>query len=333
MAMRKGGMAKAFQLCVDTVRTIGDNKFPKKSPSLLLRVVPLLLKMKRVLRGISDEDLLNLPKNTEANCILISNLHVSLQQLAQGSGNKPYMALSLLQGLETSIKHGYSISTPQSFAAFGFLRAMMGDVGEAIRYGNLALKMLERFDLGETARCRSLTQAHGTVLHMNNLRVSSVPVYNAIVEGLACGEEEASMVGTSLFTMNRLNDGENLTIVGGDLFSLHERFADFGNPLLLYHKSAMALVMNLKNDSTVDATTLTNSNLVEESTTLRVAHESNDKVLIGLIGLLKLFLLFHFGQVGDTSMWRPFMERKWWSEGGFRHIAALSNERALVALE
>jgi hypothetical protein len=83
-------MAKAFQLCVDTVRTIGDNKFPKKIPSLLLRVVPLLLKMKRVLRGISDEDLLNLPKNTEANRILISNLHVSLQQLAQGSGNKPY---------------------------------------------------------------------------------------------------------------------------------------------------------------------------------------------------------------------------------------------------
>lgn len=93
--------------------------------------------------------------------------------------------------------------------------------------------------------------------------MSSSPVYNTIVGGLACGGEvETSVVGTSLYSMNRLNNGGNLSIVGGDLFSLHERFADFGNPLLLHLKSAM----NLKNDSIDDVTTLTND-LVEESTT------------------------------------------------------------------
>ena len=62
----------------------------------------------------------------------------------------------------------------------------------------------------------------------------------------------------------------------------------------------MARIVNLKNGGMVDVTTLTND-LVEESTAIRLADESNDKVIILLLASLKLFLLFHFGHFEDAE--------------------------------
>ena len=70
----------------------------------------------------------------------------------------------------------------------------------------------------------SIFQAHGAVLHTrNNIRTVSTPIYKAIVEALVCGEVEAAMLGTCLYITIRLNDGNSLSILGGDLYLLHER--------------------------------------------------------------------------------------------------------------
>jgi hypothetical protein len=139
------------------------------------------------------------------------------------------------------------------------------------------------------------------VFHMkHSIRTSATPIYTAIVDGLACGEAEGSFLGACAYAMNRMNDGEKLSIIADQFTSLDVRFADYNHVLLLYFRSVMALVRNLMNTPDDDVTTLTND-LVEEQASFRFLH--GNKLLLALLGWLKLFLLFHFGELEEAYEW------------------------------
>jgi predicted ATPase len=106
------------------------------------------IRVHRQLRGKSDEELLCLPNMEDPEklaCIQILNL-LFLHSILTRPKLVPSVALKSMQ---LTLKYGHCLMSPIAFSIYGVILEQMGQIDEAFRFGQLAIKILERLGRDE----------------------------------------------------------------------------------------------------------------------------------------------------------------------------------------
>lgn len=134
---------KAIDICLKGLETLGMQAARKPNP---LKIVAELFKVLRAVRKKSVDDLLNIPPLTEPDQKLIMEF-IDRLTVSAYLEDPHLMALTGLKGLLFSLKNGYAASTSIHFILLALmLIAVFRNYDRAYQYGQLAMKIADRFD-------------------------------------------------------------------------------------------------------------------------------------------------------------------------------------------
>jgi predicted ATPase len=212
---------------------LGENL--PKNPTLGL---PLLLEfhsIKRKLRGMTDEMILRLPRMTNSSkfaAMQMLNL-LFIQAYLAKTELYPYIGLRLVK---LSLTYGLCAVSPFGFAMMGMMICgVSNDISNGVRYGNLALRMLDIFHAREWIP-RVYVIVHGTLMPWKvPIRESLSPLHDAYDVGRECGDIEYALLAINLYVFNSFDTGRKLQ-------ELAEETKEFTRVIKL-HKHGLALAL------------------------------------------------------------------------------------------
>ncbi|MDJ0837335.1 MAG: AAA family ATPase [Acidobacteriota bacterium] len=108
----------------------------------------LLLETRRVnrlLAGRSVDDLARLPLLDNPEAELIIRILMSLVTPAYAQGRERFLCVIILKRLALTLRYGMNPLTPNTFAHYGIVLALRGELDQAIAYTQLALTLQKRF--------------------------------------------------------------------------------------------------------------------------------------------------------------------------------------------
>lgn len=287
-----GDYPAALQKSLVTLREYGD-PYPKK-PNLI-HLIRQYLRVKRLLKSMGDDDLLNLPELTDANLITTVEVYNGITLQSFLTYDELNFALSALRGIEFSIRHGYSVVTPNCFVCFGIVCCSLGDVSLGNRYGNLAVRMLDHWKFVQ-GRARVYLTREGVFFHLRHTaKACADGLKVGALDGFKSGEHEDAMYCSCLYAQYIYNSGVNLSEVAHELSQVIDKFSMIKRYAVNYMRIFMAATSNLLGESE-DPETLTN-NMVDEQEALQLVIDADDKLGQFTFRSLKASLLFRFGDV------------------------------------
>jgi len=270
-----------------------------KQPSRLTlpHVMAKLLKVKFLLRGLSDEDILGLPVMSDK----VQNTAVQL--LVYGSifgivndQEKPAIYYALL-ALELTLKSGLSKFSPNAFAIYSMAELVMGHTERAYRFGNLARTMVDRLQCHQTGST-AIILVNNMVAHWKeSLHQLSEPTYRAMNNCLDAGDVSFGIFGAAVMAGFRTCMGDNLAELEEEFHALYSRFKSFKNcSSIQYFERTFQFVLNLRHhDENWRKLTDMSGDIMQESEYIQNAIDNNRRILLPLLGILKLQLAYHYG--------------------------------------
>ncbi len=130
----------------------------------MVTVIKELIKVKFYMSGKTNEDLRNLPRMSEQR--FLSSVRILSQTgLAAMVFNKNLYALILLRRVHLTLKYGVNPDSAFAYVSYGvFLINALGDVNGGIRFGDLAMDLLEDPYFG-SSKCRVMTTYNYLIRH------------------------------------------------------------------------------------------------------------------------------------------------------------------------
>lgn len=145
---------KAMDLGAKVLKDLGE-PFPRKAN--MGQVLVQLFMTMRMLRRMTDDDILSLPRMTDdrksAAMIILNkrSVHALLRS------RPPDMLLCLIRNVQLTLKFGLHNISPSAICAYGLVLGTLGKLKEGIRYGELAIKLLNRLGAKEwEANCAQI---------------------------------------------------------------------------------------------------------------------------------------------------------------------------------
>jgi predicted ATPase len=141
-AQRKS--SEAIKACLSTLSQL-DEEFPTKPvrPHVLLE----MRRMKKALRGWTDQDLLSIPLmrhtlKVETMRFLSLVTLISLHHVA----DENMTTLVILRTMRITLQHGLCDYTPFAYATYGMLLSSSGHAKDGFKYGALSLRLCDRLE-------------------------------------------------------------------------------------------------------------------------------------------------------------------------------------------
>ena len=190
-------------------------RFPEKPNKL--EIVLALLKTKLVLSGKRIEDLIDLPERNDPIKLATIRILMNLGTAAYFSAPDLF-PLIVFKGINLSVKHGNSHESTIAYSSYGIiLCAVLGDIETGYRFGQLALRVLSRFN-GGGLRARTLGMVNNFVKHWKEpLRKGLELSLEAFQSGLETGDFEWASYAAQNYCVNSF-------IVGKELGGLEREF-------------------------------------------------------------------------------------------------------------
>ncbi|MCB1194083.1 MAG: serine/threonine-protein kinase PknK, partial [Leptospiraceae bacterium] len=145
-------MKEAIRVGILGLKLLGIRVSEKPS---MLPVLLELLKVKKNLRGLKIEDLLNRPVITDPEVKLAMKILIDYIPPSFLTGNSNLFALVVLKQTNFSLQYGNGPESASVFASYAVLLAGLGDLQSSNEFGKLALKLNEQFNDVES-KCRTL---------------------------------------------------------------------------------------------------------------------------------------------------------------------------------
>jgi predicted ATPase/class 3 adenylate cyclase len=261
---------------------------PQPRPRHALRE---LWSVRRRLRGRSDEELLTLPRATDAETLAVQKL------LAEMFG-PAYMAdpdlwpLLALRCLRFTLDRGRAPVSPVAFAGYGLLLGVMGRYEPARRFGDLALTMAEQPDCREF---RSWTKFlfYDFIHHWTRPAADAIePLRDAIREALLVGDLENAGFMTAVELYQSLHYGVALPEIDARGAELAVYLRPYGTQFRLC-ESTRQLVHNLMGRSS-NPFELVGETAYDERLAFPAAVAHHDLTALSSYHLTKLALYYMF---------------------------------------
>ena len=210
----------AIDLGLKVLANLGE-KFPSK-PSILY-LVPEFLKVKRRLKKMTDNDILNLPTcstsdHEDQNKVMAMSI-LNLLQFYAFCSNPDLFPFLVLRFIKLTLKHGRSDMACLAFASYGMLLCVVDESDEGYRYGCLGLQL---FDQCVYNRAQILPRLHFIVYGMLSpwkvpLRSTLEPLKQVATKAVATGDFECSLFSSYTFVVTSLASGTPLPVVEDQL--------------------------------------------------------------------------------------------------------------------
>ncbi|WP_411683186.1 diguanylate cyclase domain-containing protein [Clostridium thailandense] len=189
------------------LKLLGMN-FPK-NPSLA-DVLISLVKTKTILVGKEPYDLLELPEMTDL--FLYAALRIMMKMgMATYMLNPNLFLLITLKAVRLYIRNGNSSSSSIGYAAYGMLLCCIGDIDSGYKFGQLSLKILDKFD-GKEYKAQTLVLYNCFVSSWKLSAKSTLDEFiKAYSIGLETGKLNYACTSACLYSIYAYYSGYNLT--------------------------------------------------------------------------------------------------------------------------
>jgi len=266
--------------------------FPSKPSSFT--VVRELWKTKKMLRRLSDSDILGLPRMRDSS--KLSAMRIMNLLFAYTLNGRPlYAPLIATRLVQTCLIHGMSRMACVAFSAFGMLLCMaFDDVDLGVRYGRVSLSILDKFQAKEWLP-RTYSAVYGCCFTaVEPLRHQLKPLLTSHRVGLS-GDIEFSMLSAAMYAGVAVNASvplpkllEDLTAFLG-LMKLHKQIN-----MIQFLRPNMQFVKNLMGQC--DDPCVLSGDIMDGELALEEAIKTQNSTIISVIHLVKLALSSFFQQ-------------------------------------
>ena len=204
------------------------------------------------------------------------------------------LPLVVFKQVQIHVKYGNTSVAPSSYAAYGLiLSGIIGDIDSAYRFGQLSLKLLERFQTKENKASAILRIACFT-MHWKEHIANTIPL---LTEACQCGLETGD-IEFSAYTM--FSSSIHAIFSGRDLVKLDihiKKYIDLITPLnqptaIHYNASIRQIVLNMIGDS--EKPCHLKGRAFDEERNLPDLISANDRTVVFGIYFSKLYLNYIF---------------------------------------
>jgi GAF domain-containing protein len=275
-----------------------------------------LQQMQKVFVGRSVESLALLPDRTDPLQLIISD--ISLKTCAAAYYAKPeYVPQLMLMGMRQALQYGNGPTNAASYAFYGVvLLGPSGKIDEAAKFGELALKLLERPKMA-IYRCRTTWTVHGLLWPWKKpLNESLAPLAQGYLFGLEMGDLEFAANDAMLHAYYTLYSGLPLAELEVQLSAYCNAIAQMQRPSILNAvKILWQAVQNLRGDGAEPAVLQGDICSAEQMRELLL--RSDDRTFMCKLYGTKLMLAYLFGDYEEASQYAMLTERYTDSISGF----------------
>ena len=212
-------MPEALSLGIETLKMLGIN-FPEKPGKI--HVLIAILKIRRTLRGKSNEDLFNLPDmedRTRRTAVRILNILFTAAYFVDAS----LLPLLGFQIVHLSVKYGNTPWSSQGYNIYAvILEGVLGKLEEGYRYGQLAMRLNKRFPYGQF-NGRSVQSFNGFIRHWSEHADKTVPaLLEAYCMCLDRGDLEYAGLSVYMYCYHAYLVGKDLRFVEREMRTYHK---------------------------------------------------------------------------------------------------------------
>lgn len=287
----EASLSTAFQ----ALRTLGV-KMPRKVT--FRHVLVQLGKVKWMLSGKTDDDILNLPttQNLLATTAVKLLTHVCAYCLVKEEVNAGIY--SALLATQLTFKTGLSSSSPSAFVFYGLTELSLGNIDRGYRYGKLALAMLENMP-GKEAECSTVAFALCMVTYRRELYGQLIdPLFRVANSGYQRGEILfATYALAQCFHMN-IYVGTHLASAEASMRTSYDMVADLSQEgMILWFQPPLQFVLNMQNEaSSWGDVAILSGEIMDEGDYFRQVRNAGHLILIMVLSLVKAEIASYFEQ-------------------------------------
>lgn len=263
-------------------------------PHVLLK----FMKVKKMLRKRSDDDILALPLMSDPSMMVAVRILHHVSTFCNIKGEKQQALYSALLSCQLTLSGGLSLHSANAFAVYGLAEALLGNHGRAYRFGKLSLRLLDRFDCHMS--CSTVYLVLPLLSHWREpLADFGDQLYQAGNSGLKKGDVVYGVICLSQGFFMDSWVGASLPQLEHRMRNVCSRISDLGQTgMLIYMQPILQHVLQLQSDMTSWEDIESLRGLMKEEDFMQQCRVSNLNILIPVSLKLKAQLACHFGLYG-----------------------------------
>jgi predicted ATPase/signal transduction histidine kinase/tRNA A-37 threonylcarbamoyl transferase component Bud32 len=245
------------------------------------------------------ENLINLPSMEDANKLAALRLITSLIPAAYQSAPGLFILMAC-QEVNLFIQHGNTPLSASGFADYGIVfSGFLQDIEAAYKFGQLALKLLDRLDARE-AKCQTLFKVSTFIIHWKHHVRETLPL---LEDAYFSGLENGDLGHTGYSASHKC---QYLYWSGSELKSLEQEMAKYSKVIaqinqetaLKWNQIFHQVVLNLIGNAESNYRLIGKSYNEEQLLPLHI--QANERTLIHYVFLNKLILCYLFGEFAQA---------------------------------
>ncbi|BAU64892.1 ATP-binding region ATPase domain protein [Stanieria sp. NIES-3757] len=245
------------------------------------------------------ENLINLPSMENVNKLAALRLITSLIPAAYQSAPGLFILMAC-QEVNLFIKYGNTSLSASGFADYGIVfSGLLQDFEAAYKFGQLALKLLDRLDARE-AKCQTLFKVATFIIHWKHHVRETLPL---LEDAYFSGLENGDLAHTGYSASHKC---QYLYWSGSELKSLEQEMARFSKVIaqinqetaLKWNQIFHQVVLNLIGNS--ESNYLLIGEAYNEEQLLPLHIQANERTLVHYVFLNKLILCYLFGEFAQA---------------------------------
>jgi predicted ATPase len=283
-------LQKALDLGFKVLADLGE---PFPATGRTLTIVFEFMKTKRMLRNLSDDDILNLPRMYDTRKLAAMRIMILLFTYSV-TGRPTLAPLIAFRLVQATLSHGLSGMASNGFACVGMLLCVaFGDIDLGIRLARVSIRILDKFQANEWV-ARVYTATYGFCFPCEvSVKEHLKPLLISHRVGLGSGDIEFAMLSASHYTCVALNASVPLPQLLSDmrsflgLMKLHKQ-----TNMIQFLLPNMQFALNMMGHSK-DPLVLTGEVMIED----RAMHEAvtaQNYACIALLHCTKLHISSYF---------------------------------------
>ena len=252
-------------------------------------------KTNTVLKGMKNSDIMMLPKMTSEKISVLLKLYCKLSHLSWWADQRELCAIVCLRAMRLTVEHGMNEVSSHAISLYAQVLSTMGYHEKAIRFGQLALEVMDTRPETRQYAARTLIPVHTFVNHIDRpLHESLDSMLYAYKMGMETGDCPFGFLAATTYASIYFVCGLPLEALQDDLKSFSDQMATYnqslsGNVLNIYWQTVLNFMGKCQNVYVL------NGDAMEQTTMMSALEDTNQTATLRALYYCRMVLAFHFG--------------------------------------
>lgn len=305
-AMALNQPLQAIELALQILAMLGINLPKEVSPSVVEAELHAAV---TEFAPYNVEDLLNLPEMTDPVDVVAMEMMNRIYSATYIAKPELMIVVSCRLAL-LSLRKGNMPISSFAYSAFGLvLCGLVGDISRGHRFGELALKVYDRYHLRQY-KCRTYFMVNTFVWHWKrHLKETHKPLLESYQSGLDTGELEFAGYAAFMYTDYCLFTGKSLNELHEESRHYISAIDRIGQQTPLYYAQIVGQTVYQLQNASPDSPRLLAGEIYDELKMLPVHKDVNDQTALAFLYVHKLMLNYLFGNIEEALLCAKEIEK------------------------